>query len=56
MALRQNDNYLHDFNFKKFGKLVDKFYNLETSKKLSRFQNVSIIDPNFKLLKKKNYY
>ena len=50
-----NDNYLHDFNFKKFGKnWLINFINLETSKKLSRFQNVSIIDPNFKLLKKKN--
>lgn len=47
-----NDNYLNDLNFKKPGKnwLVN-LINLETSKKLSKFQNVSLIDPNFKLLK-----
>lgn len=49
-----NDNYLNELNFKSNGKnWIINFINLETSKKLSKFQNVSLVDPNFKLLQKK---
>ena len=49
-----NDNYLNELNFKKTGKnWLINYINLQTSDKLSQFQNVSIIDPNFKLLQQK---
>ena len=50
-----NDNYLNGLNFKSSGKnWTINFINLEISNKLSKFQNVVLTDPNFRLLKKKS--
>lgn len=50
-----NDNYLNGLNFKSSGKnWIINFINLEISDKLSKFQNVVLTDPNFRLLKKKS--
>ena len=50
-----NDNYLNGLNFKNSGKnWIINFINLEISNKLSKFQNVFLTDPNYRLLKKKN--
>lgn len=51
-----NDNYLNGLNFKIWGKnWIINYINLEVSNALSKYQNVTLVDPNYKLLKKKNY-